>query len=450
MAPEAQNSPDDGKPEAGNPQPSEPPKLPPPIAASAAYASPPPLPEKPRRKSLKHLLTILLSLCLATFLADGLISLLDDTAILLFDNHGLTILRVVVFLPAALLALVVYVLMGLTPRIPKGIFLPVTLFNLIAQLVVIPVYIYAYRHAQVAIWSVSLVEVLLAGGVLCWVQGGFRIRWPLLPENRLQPRAFSWPNLLLFLGINGFLVLPAAAIYLWVCAAKAVDHFSDSFMALRPAGFTVQVRTYARADGKRIQLVPMSHIGESEFYRELSRSFPTNALILMEGVTDNQGLLTNKISYRRVASSLGLAEQQKEFKPKRQSIVRADIDVDQFAPSTIGVLNVAMLIHTRGLTPENLAPLMQFSPPPHFEEQLMEDLLRKRNRHLLQEIQSHLDESAELIVPWGVAHMPEIAQAIEKSGFQLVDSHEFVAIRFHAPARGSNHASQGNGLGIAK
>jgi hypothetical protein len=209
-----------------------------------------------------------------------------------------------------------------------------------------------------------------------------------------------------------------------------VDHFSDSFMALRSGGFTVQVRTYVRADGKSIELVPMSHIGEPEFYRELSRSFSTNALILMEGVTDNRDLLTNKITYHRVATSLGLAEQQREFKPRRERMVRADVDVDEFAPSTIDLLNVAMLIHTRGLTSETLAPLTQYSPPPHFEEQLVEDLLRKRNRRLLEEIHSRLLQEQNLIVPWGVAHMPEIAQEIQKSGFGLAETREYTAIRF--------------------
>jgi hypothetical protein len=54
----------------------------------------------------------------------------------------------------------------------------------------------------------------------------------------------------------------------------------------------------------------MSHIGESEFYRGLSKSFPSNSISLMEGVSDTKGLLTNRISYKRMAASLGVAEQQ--------------------------------------------------------------------------------------------------------------------------------------------
>jgi hypothetical protein len=386
----------------------------------------------PTHAALEPLLTGLLSLCLAFFLADGLVSLVDDTCVLLLDLHALLAVRVVVFILAALLALVVYALIGLTPMVPKRLFLPLALFYLFAQLATIPFYIYDYYHVQWANWGMSLLQVALALGLLAWAQGGFKPRWPLLPPSRLGPRGFSWLNLSLFVGLNLFVLLPSTLASLWVCAGLAVDHFSDSFMALRPGGFTVQVRTYGRDDGKRIKLVPMAHIGEPEFYRALAQSFPTNALILMEGVTDSRDLLTNKISYHRAAAALGLAEQQREFKPRRERLVRADVDVDVFAPSTIDLLNAGMLIHTRGLNAQTLSQLAQYSPPPHFEQRLVEDLLRKRNRRLLDEIKKQLPHADLLIVPWGVAHMPEIARAIQQDGFRLQESREYVAIRFGA------------------
>src|SRR5207302_8595688 len=134
-----------------------------------------------------------------------------------------------------------------------------------------------------------------------------------------------------------------------------------------------------RNDGRTIQFVPMSHIGEPAFYRALSESFPTNALILMEGVTDDQNLLTNKITYRRMAKSLGLAEQQHEFKPSPVHLVRADVDVEEFRPNTINFLNLVMLLHAHGVTAENLLKVLQYSPSPDFQEQLLDDLLLKRN-----------------------------------------------------------------------
>ena len=173
----------------------------------------------------------------------------------------------------------------------------------------------------------------------------------------------------------------------------------------------------------------------------LAQSFPTNALVLMEGVTDNSNLLTNEITYQRAATSLGLAEQEKEFNPIQVEMVMADIDVEQFHTNTIGLLNLAMLIHTRGVNAETLVTLLRFSPPPHFEKQLVEDLLQKRNRHLLAELQARLPESDTLIIPWGAAHMPGIAGGLQAAGFRRGETRDCTVIRFRLPGRSTGRTA---------
>ncbi len=284
------------------------------------------------------------------------------------------------------MAILTYCLMGLTPMIPKRLFLPVTLFIPLAELVVGPALIYFPSWLQQIVWVISFSQVIFGLCIVYWVQGSLRFRWPLVAENRLEGPEFSWLNLSGFLLANAFVLMPAVVVFFALCAHLAVNRFSDGFLALRPGGVTVQVRKYARNDGKTIQLVPMSHIGEPEFYRQLSHSFPTNSLILMEGVTDNRNLLTNKLTYKRVANSLGLAEQQKEFSQNRGEWVRADVDVEEFAGTTIEFLNLVTLIHAKGVNTGTVLPLLQYSPPPHFQERLFDDFLRKRNRRLLEEI----------------------------------------------------------------
>jgi hypothetical protein len=39
-------------------------------------------------------------------------------------------------------------------------------------------------------------------------------------------------------------------------------------------------------------------------------------------------------------------------------------------------------------------------------------------------------QADHVIVPWGVAHMPEIAKEIQKSGFTLNETQDFIVIRF--------------------
>lgn len=403
---------------------------------------PPPLSPESNGKSgsMRNLFAILLSLCLGLFLADAVVSLLDDSLILFFGLHLLSALRGLTSIFAMFMAVGVYGLIGLTPMVPKRLFLPIPIFNLAAMLAVFPFVIYCYGRLQQVAWGISVCQVIVGLGILCWSQGGIKFRWPLVSVDKLGARRFSLRNLFVFVLVNVFVLLPAVIVYVFLCTALAVDHFSEGFMALRPNGFTVQVRKYVRNDGKTIELFPMSHVADARFYQKVSQTFPTNSIILMEGVTDDKNLLTNKISYQRMAKSLGLAEQHEKFVPSRGEMVQADVDVDQFSPDTIDLLNLVMLVHAKGLNPGIVQKVLQYSPSPHLEEQLIDDLLRKRNQHLLEEIQSHLPQSDNIMVPWGVAHMPGIAKEIQKSGFRLDETQEYFVIRF----RGIGNQSKGD------
>jgi hypothetical protein len=373
--------------------------------------------------------------CLGLFLADAFISLLDDSLILVFGIHVLAGTRAVVCFLAMLMALVIYVLMGLTPMIPKRLFLPLTLFNPLAMLGVVPFAIYAYGRLQQVAWVVSLGQVIFGLSILYLVHGGLKWQWPLVPETSLAARRFSWRHLSVFLLANIVVLVPAVIVYLVVCTALAVNRFSEGFLTLRPSGFTVQVRKYSRKDGKTIQLFPMSHIGESDFYQKVAQTFPTNSIILMEGVSDDRNLLTNQVTYKRMATTLGLAEQHEEFNPTQGEIVPADVDVAQFTTNTIGFLNLVMLIHSKGVNAQTVLQLMRFSPPASSEEELWDDLLHKRNRRLLEELHARLPQTEHIIVPWGVAHMPGIAAEIQKAGFRLDETQEYVVIRFRSAGK---------------
>jgi predicted glycosyl hydrolase (DUF1957 family) len=111
------------------------------------------------------------------------------------------------------------------------------------------------------------------------------------------------------------------------------------------------------------------------------------------------------------------------------------VDVGIFTPDTIELLNLVTLIHSKDLNSDTISKLLQFSPTPHVEEELYDDLLRKRNDHLLGEIQSHLLESENIMIPWGVAHMPGISKEIQKSGFKLDQTQEYMVIRFRGFGR---------------
>jgi len=411
-----------------NPNPESVPPTPPVISA----APPPLLPGAPRKSaSMRDVFAIFLSLFLGLFLVDGVISLLDESLAVFFGIHVLFGIRMLVATCALLMAFVIYLLMGLTPMIPKSQFLPLTLFFLVGQLAALPFMIYTYAWLPQVGWGISFCQVVLGLIILYRARGGFKFNWPWVAEEQLGERRFTWRNLVVFVLMNVFVLLPAVIVYFLVCASLAVGHYTDGFMALRPGGLMVEVRKYVRNDGKTIQLFPMSHVADAVFYQNVSKSFPTNSIVLLEGVTDNKSLLTNHITYKRMATALGLGEQHEDFKPSQGRLVRADVDCDQFSTTTIDLLNLVMLLHAKGLKLDTLLKLTEYSQPPHVQEQLFDDLLAKRNKHLLGEIQSRLPQTEHIIVPWGAAHMPELAREIQKSGFRLEQSDDYVVIRFH-------------------
>jgi hypothetical protein len=417
---------------------------------------PPLLSSQPPQNGGRRSLALLLSFCLYLFLADAVFSVLDDVSSLLFDCHIFSALTGISFVVTLLMVPLVYVLIGLTPMVPKRLFLPIPLFYLGEVLAAIPLTIYFYgRHREIDL-IVSICQAGVGLAILCRAQGGLKFRWPALHIEQLGARGFSWRHFSGFVLVNLFVLLPLAITSLLLFTAHAVNHFSEGFMALRPVGFTVQVRKYVRDDGKVIELFPMAHVASPDFYRRVSRSFPSNSVILMEGVSDDHNLLTNKISYKRMAKNLGLAEQKIEFVPAATNrVFRADVDVGQFSKPTLDFLNLVMMIHAKGVTAENLSTLMRYSPAPDFESQLFDDILIKRNQHLLEEIQLHLKSSDNLMVPWGVAHMPAIAREIQKAGFHLRETREFVVIRFrksetYAPPAAEHAATNNAAAGAAE
>lgn len=402
--------------------------------SSSTETQPPPPPLPPKPDSLRATLAVLLSLYLALFLADAGISLIDDSLGWLLRMQPLQMVRSPLAALVLVLSLGVYLLIGLTPLVPKRLFLPLVAFTPVAFLVAVPVIIYHYDQLPLIAWVGSLAQVVVGLAVVYCTQRRFRPCWPWLREEHLAASRFRWGNLLGFLGLNVCVLLPGTILYLLVSASLAIDHYSDGFVRLHARGLTVQTRKYTRADGRTIWLYPMAHIADRSFYETLAASFTTNSVALMEGVSDDHGLLTNHISYRRAAQTLGVAEQHENFKPTRGELIPADVDVSEFSTNTIGFLNLTMLVHTQGLQPGVLLRWLQFKPAPGFEQELLTDLLSKRNQHVVAELRSRLADAREFILPWGAAHMPGIAREIEKLGFKLSETRDFTVVRFGRPA----------------
>jgi hypothetical protein len=369
-----------------------------------------------------------LSLTLAVSLANAVVSLASDSLVVFFGNHALVGILGWVAVPALLMALAVYGLMLLTPMVPKRHFLPITLCGPVTALAALPFLIYFHQQSEGIAWAISLVQAIVCFMVVYRLRKSWNFRWPLFAVDQLETRSFRWGNFIGFLTAHLFLALPAVVIYLVVCSSLALNHFTGGFVDLRPEGVIMQVRKYTRDDGKTVELVPMSHIGETEFYQSLAASFSPTAAVLMEGVSDKEKLLENKVGYKQTAKELGLAEQQEVFKPKGE-LIQADVDLSQFSKVSLEYLKKTMVIHAKGISPETL-PLLMEPAPGDLPKRLLEDLLTQRNRHLLEVMEAQLKKSDHVIIPWGAAHMPGISEGVLEAGFRLQDTEDFVAIRF--------------------
>ncbi len=391
-------------------------------------ATPPPLPAGIRDDG-RPVLTVVLSAVLGLFIFCGAVSLLSAAQMLLLDRRDLEVADGLLTLLLILTSILTYCLLGFFPEIPKRWFLPLCLFAPAVPIAILPLLVYFHAHISWIQLGVAATHVLLGLIILRKLRGKAPLAWPLVPADRVQRRRFSWRNLAAVVLAPVLVLLPLAFIYCLFSAKLALEHFTDGFALLRPGGITMQVREYVRDDdGRKITLVPMSHVGETEFYQEIAASFPDDSVVLMEGVSDRGNLMDVHSDYSNMAKTVGGVEQVKVFKP-RGRLIPADVDMSTFSPVSKELLKTALLVHSKGVTAETLPYLMKPAKP-GMEKVLLDDILTKRNHHLLGVIREWLPQAETIIIPWGAAHMPEIAREIQKMGFRQAGTHDYTAIRF--------------------
>jgi len=391
------------------------PVIPPPLSGGAPEAGRP-------------VLAIVLSLMLGFFLFCGVVALVSAAESLLLGRRDLELVDGLLTLLLMLAGILTYCLLGFFPEVPKRWFVPLCLFAPAVPIVILPLLVYFHAYTSWIDLGVAVVHLLLGLVILRRMRGKTSPVWPLVPAEKLVRRRFSWANLAGVALAPVLVLIPVAVLYCAFSAKLALEHFTDGFALLRPGGITMQVREYVRDDGRKITLVPMSHVGETDFYQDVAASFPDDAVVLMEGVSDQGNLLDVHSNYSNMAESVGGVEQVKVFKP-RGRIVPADVDMSTFSPASLELLKTVLMVHTKGVTAETLPYLMKPAKP-GLEKELLDDILTKRNHHLLGVIREWLPQAQTIVVPWGAAHMAEIAREIQKLGFRHVATREYTAIRF--------------------
>jgi hypothetical protein len=386
---------------------------------------------------------ILANLFLIFFLLDGAVSLADQ---LLGLFAGI---RPAVASIAALLAVFLYIALGIDRRLPKKIFIPLTLYSFWGALGFWPLSAIAGRASWLLLASAC--QVLLGISAMLWVRkrNGQSL---LFTAGMLSSPIFRLRSTLLFLGGN-ILVLPLAVVFFGLASAHLfLDRHTAGFVRLSPAGIYMAERVY-HLDDQVIRLVGMIHIGQEDYYRDIAGSLGANRMIILaEGVTDEDNLMQHRLDYGKVGSALGLVTQEKlEFagtviSPEELErpywgegqdpphILRADIDINQFDPFTIEFLNIlGQTVFSGSSTTEGLRAYKAWIDEhvtPEAGQIIWEDILYRRNEVVIRYMNMALEKYDTIVIPWGAMHMPEIEKAVVERGFSRAETHERLSLDF--------------------
>lgn len=402
--------------------------------------------------AVRGMTATLYSLHVYLLLAGGLLGLLDLALQAAVGSDALLGLRLTHGPLWALSTLVLVFLMGLSPVLSCRRYGPVVVLPLLATLVVplwglrflagLPIseliVITPARLWEHTPWPhlLDLGASVFTLAIAAWALGDIRRRsapaW-MLPPTQLRPHVTRGPRILAFLGLGLPLLVAGTAAYLVACALAAVDALGGGFMAIAPDRLEMVEKTYVRGR-VRVSLVGMMHIGRPDFYRGiLSPVAGERTALLQEGVTDARKLLEHRLDYSRVAARLGLGAQGEHFRPDPEQIdvIPADLDVADFSPSTQRILEaLARVFGRNGADAAALLDLQRHFERPEDLQNLLRDILDRRNALVLARLAEVAPRYDRVIIPWGALHLPGIEKALREQGYAHMASRRHTVVRW--------------------
>jgi hypothetical protein len=366
---------------------------------------------------------------LLAFALSALAAVLDawvGDSLLLAAVRGALFGAVFVTAPVLYLAL-------LSPLLPKSVFLPPLLFLVFSVCGGMPLPLWVrFSDLDLGVSSLQLVVAVLA---VVRVRVGCGSWW----LSRAGDASIGRRQALEFVGICLVAVPLGLLLYVVSSASVAISHFTGGFVRLDSAGLLAEERSYTRG-AATVRLIPMVHVGRPGYYEAIAASLPqSGGIILAEGMTDDRGRLQRDLSYAPVASALGLEAQEHALAVGDGHVVEnADLDISALSPQTVELVESSAAVLS-GETPEERAAawarVNELVRAPGVVERAVEEVIGMRNRHLLGRIDAALDDYAEIVVPWGAGHMPELERGVLERGFELSGSAVHAVFLFSDPAR---------------
>lgn len=408
------------------------------------------------------------NLFLVAFAIDAFLSLGEEVYRAAFGGNELLGLRNAIALAVFYAAFPLLLLTAVTPPLPKRILFPPILFAIWAGIGAAPVGLWI-EDQQILAFAIVFLQCAIAV-VSFWMTHNQSRSWFL---NAGPLPRFASPVLRGALGLLILLVLfpPLLMGYSAFAFATSIQVSSGHFMRFDWEGIDAVERIYKKED-QEIRLIGMMHLGEGSAYQSLFNSFPDNAVVLTEGVSDETGRLARDLSYQRVARVLGL-DPQPAIKggnktkvelpsspgsdtPQNQSgvsavsgpeIRRGDVDARVFSEETIDFLNTVTEIYGSGSVQEAFERIAKYQETYGDDaiQAVFKDILDKRNAHLLEEIDKAFTDYDLVIVPWGALHMPEIEKEMLERGFVEVEENRYPLSRYGTIIEGLRTTLRGTG-----
>jgi hypothetical protein len=386
-----------------------------------------------------------ISLFWIVFLSDGILSLAQEMASLSGGPSQLAPVRGLLALAVLVASLPMAAIVGVTPRAPKRVLVPLILFTWWAgPAMAFPVALWNVSHLT---FFLAIAQVLLA--VAVWL--AFRLQdgrhWTRQFAVR-EKRAFSW-KYLLFAGPATALVFVVFALTSTALGVSAqIESLTGGYVRVHLDGIYLVERKFQSGD-REVRLAGMIHVARREFYSSLLSGLDPaiSSVVLVEGVTDRKHLLGGKtLSYDRLARLLNIAPQSdsafservlagldrqesrrsggrrgsQEAEGEGLDFRHADVDVETFHPQTIAFILAVIGLFQSADVREFVKILTDPLSPIASEDaqaQVMEDILFARNERLTSEIETSLKNYRSIIVPWGAMHLPGIETWLEKHNF---------------------------------
>ena len=231
--------------------------------------------------------------------------------------------------------------------------------------------------------------------------------------------------------------------------AHAFSGLTSGYMRIDAQGINLTERVFEK-EGHRIHLIATVHVADAGFYDSLNQRFAQplqgRRLVLNEGVSDKTHILpksfTSGATYRKMAEKLGLTEQAASlatpvsrpdyiasWAARGVDFESADIDVGELVPRHQTQL-VALLGSMENFSAANLFTLPGGMTALDVEDLLVEGLLKRRNDKLMEHFTTRHTAYAEVFIPWGAAHMPDLNARFLSLGYRQVEEIQRPSIDF--------------------